>query len=558
MSFRSHHIWDAVIACTLLTVLAFGAIGLSRGSRQSSPSPEERPWVIPPAREAASMALAKVAAASLPNHAVRGVSAQKTELRVVLSGPLTGPIGSPPVWAKPPALAISTNDGRTLRVRVFGLARAQHSAIEGAIRDHYQQNIWVQPRDNSPGKARAHEASDDAWSGQWGIMTPALVWARKITGLRPAPFVLAWWVVALLLTVLATRFSHVGDAPVKERSTGRFVIAGLALVAVAVAVRVFYAIEAPPETDEYRVYTAHAVVFDGDHDAWLHPPLFRAVQLQWVQWTGTESMFLFRTPAFILSAIACALFVVALLRRSSAWTTVAAALPFSLGLGLTHATALARPYALATCLFVLLVGLLFTGKRNAVRTGAVVVACGLLFWVNTLFGVAGAITLVAALAWDDGQRGRGWSRIVVVGAVLFWALPTLPGAAQATLSPTLPGQTSQSVARGQQADNGMGRGSLIRLTAATASLTAFGADSERGALGLLALLIIAGLVTLAVADRAARMWAVALIGCFGLAIIAGSVRSVRPRNVLFLVPLFCVVATIALPVAVSRLRQLRG
>lgn len=504
------------------------------------------------------MVLAKAAAAALPNHRVRGVFAQRSELRVSLAGPTTSPVNGAPKWVTPPALAISTNDGQILKLRAFGLGPSSQRAAVQAIRKHYQQNIWVQPRDNSPGKARARDdTSDDAWSGQWGIMTPALVWARRVTGLRPAPFVLAWWVVAILLTVLATRFSHVGDAPVEE-STGRLVVAGLALIAIAVAVRVFYAIDAPAETDEYRVYTAHAVVFDGDHDAWLHPPLFRAMQLQWVEWTGTTSTFLFRVPAFALSAIASALLVLALIRRSSTWTTIAAAVPFTLGLGLGHASSLARPYALATCLFVMLVGLLLSGKRSAVRTVATIASCGLLFWVDTLYGVAGAITLTAALAWDQSQRGRGWSRIVILAAALFWALPTLPGAAQATLSPTLPGQASEHVARGQRADNGMGRGSALGLAAATATLTAFGANSEGRAVGVLALLIIAGLVTLAFADQSQRVWAVALMACFALAIIAGSVRAVRPRNLLFLVPLSCVVATLALPSAVQRVRNLRA
>jgi len=208
----------------------------------------------------------------------------------------------------------------------------------------------------------------------------------------------------------------------------------------------------------------------------------------------------------------------------------------------------------------MLLCMLLSGLRSRWSTAAAVTACGLLFWTDTIYGAAGSLVTAVVLVQRCRGGTLGWrNAAVVVGVICVWALPTLPGALTAARSPTLPGHdTSGQVSEGQRPSSGAGRGSGLRLTVAAVTLTTFGAETESRGLGVLAMLVLVLLVAAGVSDPAARPWTVALLACIALCLVAGSIRSIRVRNALFLVPLASVVAAAVLPTIPRRWRDVRG
>lgn len=547
----------AVIALTLLAA----SWGL-RGGGVAAPAVADLPWVIPAGKEAASLALATRVARALDAD-VRDVLAQERELRVQLDGGADAhDLAGAPAWVQPPGgVLLTTRDGHAVRVEVFGYDAAAPARVAAALQGADAGELWIQPAQASQGMARPTEGvdADGAWSGRWGILTPAIVWARAALGVSPGQLVVGWWTACALLTVaLAWRFGRASGEPSAVSVPRSIAIAAALLVVVGVALRVASAHGVAVETDEARVYAVGGRVFDGDHDAWLHPPLFRALELAWVEHLGgADTALALRAPALAFAITGLVLFVAALVRRWPRWTTLVAALPVVVGAAVVRDGVLARPYAAAVCVLAAVVAPLLSRRFTRLHLVAVVAGAGLLFWIDTLFGATAATLAIVVLA---RQRRLALGGVIAAAVVVaLWAAPTVPGAWQAARHATLPGHDlGGQIAAAQAPAHGMGRGSVPGLIAATASLAAFGVDTASAGLGVLAVIVVAGVVASAARRPEARGWLLALALAFAACVMVGSVRSVRPRNLLFVVPLLSVAAAWALPALVERARPRRS
>ncbi|MCA9606405.1 MAG: hypothetical protein KC619_12450, partial [Myxococcales bacterium] len=275
-------------------------------------------------------------------------------------------------------------------------------------------------------------------------------------------------------------------------------------------------------------------LFSEGHDAWLHPPLFRALGTAWVElvgWRPGGSALLLRAPTVVVSALAAAFALAAghrLARGAATYRIAHVALlvapPF------VGATVLARPYSLVALLTA--VSLWSIASR---RGALAVAAAGLALWADPIGGALLALFVIAHLL-TDGPRHRV---AVALLALSLFAAPLIEGVAEAAAHPVLDAHYDAAVAAGQRASSGMGDAGPFSLFGRVLAFAGTGLD-----LAWLGLPAAVGLAAILARRRRPEL-GVALAIALGIACAIGLARSVRPRNLVVLPIGFAVVASAA-------------
>jgi len=288
-----------------------------------------------------------------------------------------------------------------------------------------------------------------------GVMGPG----AALLGVAPQTLTLLAWLAAPGLAALAAFHARAGfrhpiavATQCRDEEPGLAAVAGAppfaasrlashALLTVCVAglaLRVHDALRTGWDIDEPWAEPSQASLFDDSHDALIHPPLARALFEGWgalVGWQPGDAPALLRAPSALFGALTLVLLALFARRRvpharAPAALAGLALLAASLSPSAREVAALARPYALATCLVVALVVLVFDahGRRfDPAEAAAAALAASLAWFVDLPAGLFAALVVLLRALHDlaDGRmRGAG----ALVAASMLPALPLLPGA----------------------------------------------------------------------------------------------------------------------------------
>lgn len=377
-----------------------------------------------------------------------------------------------------------------------------------------------------------------------GLLTPLM--AR--TGLPPGRVVAVCFALALLATLAAALLARAASAPA-GRSDRRALTLALAVVVAAGVLTIRAGRRRAPDRDEGWARPAATLILDDDHDAWVHPPVFRALQQGYghaMRWTPSRGALALRGLSVACAVLAvCALAFAHAAGARRPWTVALVALPL-LAPRVTGEAVLARPYALAT-LFVALAAVASSALRDddrdrAARWFVLVVAAGLAAWTDLIAGLF-ALSFVAA-AWADPRalpRSRARARAAIAVAVVAWCAALAPGAVVASRAQVHPAPTAGE-APDLRAGNGLGRHGGLHLARSLASYGTLGRPDDVTAAGGLLAAVLLGAV-LALAWRGGRrLDALALAAVYVIAWWLGMRLGLRPRNLLPLPYLTALVA----------------
>jgi hypothetical protein len=206
-----------------------------------------------------------------------------------------------------------------------------------------------------------------------------------------------------------------------------------------------------------------------------------------------------------------------------------AAVPVTLAPAIVDASALARPYSLATMLVTFVIYFAWIVPREGrlaayARWTLVIVATALAAWTDYLAGAAALL----AVTLPQLRRGAPRIRWLVPAIALASVAALVPGALEAASSAILPDPTSTAI--DLRPRHGLGHGNIV------SSLLALAGHSVLGVTSALDSLCAAMLVALSVAcirtRRPALSWTPLLV--IAIAVIDSAVVATRARNVLFL------------------------
>ncbi len=499
----------AGLAAALLVALGGGLAlraVLDAPAPASRRAPTESSWIIPPGREQVALQwLAPAREAGVSGRALASVALEGGEVRVALEGG---------------GALVARAEGRVAPRAVVALEGvppdpALVEALEARSVDALFERRAAPAAERPEGDAR----------GRLGLLGPA----SRATGLAPG-----WLVVlALGLGVLASLGTHA-----RYRSQVVLSLRGwlLGALGVAVVLRVALAATLPLETDEVRPLTSGMALFSEDHDAWLHPPLARALGTAWVElvgWRAGGAPLLLRAPFVLASALALAFLSAAAHRHARGagplgWFALGAVL---VAPTFVSASVLARPYALT----ILLASVALFGLATR-RFPLALAACGLAVWTDAIGGAMTALVVVASLA----RRAPPSRAALGILALALFSAPLVPGIAIAASHPVLAAHWDAAVAAGQAPEAGMAAGGPLSFAGRVAAFTVAGVDV--GWLGLPALAL-AGWTAVRARRRAELSVALAL--ALALALAIGLTRSVRPRNLVVLPLAFAALASAA-------------
>jgi hypothetical protein len=348
------------------------------------------------------------------------------------------------------------------------------------------------------------------------------------------------------------------------------------LVVLGAALRIAKGVSLPLDGDERWALPSGRPVLDDDHDAWIHPPVFRALQAAWthgIHWHPGDALWLLRAPSIAASVLTLALVAATLAAaRTPVWA--AAWLGFlALSPRVATASVLARPYAISAALVAITaVGLWAEPGSRRCRPGlgwmVAVAAAGLAAWTDLVAGlVAGALVataLVDSLLHDD-HRSRV-RRALVALTFVAWAAPLVPGALSAARHQVHPTTQIRRHEGGDPRDRaaedghpdlrperGMGHGSTPGFVNESMGFAATGGLPLGGLVGVsLAALLAWGAWRRERSTRGAALL-VALV-----CLVAVSTRvGMRDRNLLFLPALVALVVGWELPRAARELGRRR-
>ncbi|MCB9752362.1 MAG: hypothetical protein H6713_20600 [Myxococcales bacterium] len=404
------------------------ATSTAEPTRERASTPPARA-MIPPGRERAVLAwLEPLREGGFAGRSASGISIERDHLRVRLTGGEAG--CSLPAWSGPGGvLAIGRGAppeqtpaprGEVARAGFYlswwtcdddgDAARA--TALLEQLATRYHDDIWGAGVDvAAPAPATAAAAAiPEGWRvsepvpvARLGVVGPA----AAALGVSPSRLTLLTFAVGLL-TLLALTLLEPAPAPAPPeddeppRGRGRVwrLVALAGLVALGLLLRAWALQTAAFDGDEVWARAARVPVFDDDHDAWVHPPLYRLLQFHWAAYWGARgepSLALLRTPAAMASGLAALLIASFAARARADWFGVAAVAGFALSPALATATVLARPYGLATLLCAL--ALLAAFARRP-RWSIAVTSAGALAWCDLVFGAVTAVAVaVAAASW---------------------------------------------------------------------------------------------------------------------------------------------------------------
>ncbi len=338
---------------------------------------------------------------------------------------------------------------------------------------------------------------------------------------------------------------------------GRTVYLRWRTVAVAVcivSVAAMYVLRARTiaiDTDEQPGGVYQVVVLGEDHEGWIHPPMYRAVQRTGIPLGGVDPVHgLFRLRRVSLVAATLAFAIVAWLAATGSTRPLALApLAILAAPSVTENVLLARPYGLAV--FLVSVTLLCVVQwRRGARGGTVWVAMGLVasgcaIWTDFLAGtMVSALWLATALAAAPSTNRVAAvcavAVLIVLGAWGGWFVPGVLHSLRDRMS-------RESIVAPQFDDVGVASGSqrtrAVRVTGAivpdrprplrrlahTLNEVVWGEETENAAATLIALALIAAIV--AVHHRRKRDGVALAFALMLAAIVIYRLKVViRPRN----------------------------
>lgn len=531
----------AIGAVALVGLAAVAAAAALREGDRLSP-------VIPPGREAQVLELLEpLLTRGFLGRPAGDVRIEGPEIRVQLEAGTrgSGACDGAPAWVRPPgglAVARGPGDGRRFAVARGGLRLSWHlcGAAPGEAERARSEAAGLVARLATPDVGAV-------WGppgGHIGLLTPV----SAATGLGPGQALAAAWLIALALTLVAAllvarepRPAAGTPAPAPRRSRALAGVVLCAVVGAGVAARLHAASAATPDGDEVWARSRSVPVFNGDHDAWVHPPLYRVLQSRWLDAVAPGSGASSPAPLALARAVSTAAGIAALVLLAAAawrgpWWRALLLGPVAVAPAVVSDSVLARPYALTALLLTATWGALAAcpgggGHAAALRWLVALVAAGLTAWCDLVGGLAAVALVGAGALGPAGPRSR-WARVAVLAAMLAWVAALAPGGLEAVHGQVVPPGSTPGHGPDLSPGRGLGGGSALARLGALLGFAVAGVAIESPAVlgpGLLALgALIAG-------SLRSRRWAGAALalGVLGLGGV-GALVSLRTRNVLFL------------------------
>ncbi len=356
-----------------------------------------------------------------------------------------------------------------------------------------------------------------------------------------------------------------GRSSSRSRSRGRFVTYGLLVLVFAVGawLRLRAATDLPLDNDEQWAFPSRASIVADDHDAWVHPPMHRALQQAWtrtIHWR--EGASLLRLRGISLGASLATLAILcAYVGRKAAPLAAISVLGIALAPAVISASVLARPYALAAIAVVLAGVALFPPRAGPpTRLGwfLAILSVTLAAWTDLVAGIAGIVILVLAVGQSVLKlrlRAVG-SAILSLGATMVFCVALVPGAIAARHEQVLPMQADGHAGPDLRPFRGFGHGEVAGLTTGVAKFFIIGADPDNGS--LLALVpTLACLIFVTVGARRSRAVALGVVpwALLFACVLVGRYVALRARNILFLPHVIAVFVAGAMTIEIDRRRN---
>ncbi len=534
-------------ALALITVLGYAAVGTIAFGVSELPE-QATTALIPPGREASTINwLRPFAQRGFASHRPHGYAIEKSEIRIQLGAPDGLPCDGPE-WVKSPGTAVVT------RAAGSPLGDAPR---RGAVSSGETQLSWLLC--DAEARVSVSEAEvlvrelDESYAGDIWVPVPADP-ARRGTGMvagvsrLPANLLaVAWLGLAACLSVVvawlvAAKERPGAGSPARAARAARATpvsLIGWSFIAAGAASRVFAASTTKLDGDEAswalpRAASDALSIFASDHDALIHPPLFRAVQHGWadfIGWSVDSPVWLLRVPALVASIVTLALVVSVVAQASTTRWRWLPLLVIALQPDLVDGSILARPYALSALFVSVVIYCTWVERTTAglvtsARWALAMFAAVLAGWTDLLAGLAALGVLAIACVQPRLRVVRLISlAVVVAGCALL-----LPGAVEAAITGVAPDgigpqpNLSPNIA-------GFGRGSLATSLTLLASFAVFATKSV--GLGALAwgFLLVGAALGLRSGQRQ-LLWPI--LGITALAFIDTFLVGLRPRNVIFL------------------------
>jgi len=467
-SWQTAQKWTLQLGLVLaLLILLLGAanVDLRRLGEDRPTSPQ---LVILPGRETFVMNfLEPVLKNGFSGLKVSNISLDRGEIRLQLAMPDDSPAAASsascelPEWAKSPGM-----------VALFPSSQpAPKCSPDTPCALVEENNLGLAWAICSPTNAGAASASD--WIQTLAHRDRSTIWEKPPTSALPyspqdggllSPLVLATGfekaflmqlLLALslgisLLAALVLRW-EMGPSPAERHIDSRldppfarqrwFFLAIMTIVGIGL--RIQTAIELPPDVDER--FVVHEVL-SGNHDSWVHPPLYGIVNNVWIDFLhlGNESpLWKFRFPSLIFSILTLCFSALALgFSRLPRFAELPFAFVALLPLLIVDSV-MARPYGLA--MFGATICLLAVSWRDLFKLEkedwfswfVALVALGLTVWTDALTALFIGCFVLAKWLSKGGlpRRALVWGRIMTALSVFVWAVPFvigLPGSVQAS------------------------------------------------------------------------------------------------------------------------------
>jgi hypothetical protein len=549
--------FEVALATVTVTCAAIFLLAVATAGTPAAPGGERVTGsMIPPGREASVLALFD----AWPDRrfAGRTIAAVRIDHDTVLADLADGAAASGACsmpWARAPGTVrigpsdeplVAASDG-TLGIdwdlcgRADGSRAAEDAArLAAALTADRVATIW------SPG------AVGETGVPVGGLLAPA----AALVGL-PAPRAVVIFFAVGIAAALAASWVVSRRRPLAELPAQAHPRAWIAVVVVgasALAARLALAASVPPDGDEPWAMPPFTYLFTDDHDAWVHPPLFRAVaelHVRAIGWSEGDPLWALRLPSILAGTLAVTLAAWLVARRSTAvWTPLTLLVP-ALAPELVTDCIRARPYALASLFVVIVVSACLSRGPPVLRTFVALVGTGLAAYTDLVAGLACVLVVgaQAVFAWrwrPAGERFLGPS-VASVLAVSVLLGPIAPGAIhalgheRARLGPSGAGPDLRPHDDPAAPERGLfGRAGEL------ATFGAFGA-SERSPVGLaLVLALLAAPLTSRRARAVPEAWLP--LACLALVVALATELALRTRNVLFLPHVTWLCAALLVPI----------
>lgn len=421
-------------------------------------------------------------------------------------------------------------------------AEATHWITTLAKRKH--DEIWEEP----PAQRIAYSPKDG------GLLAPLIL----ATGLAKPVLVRSLMFFSLGVSLLAAMVLRrkLGASPLPQPLSSsedqrmmhqRLIFLGI-LVFLGMLLRIHAATTVPQDPDESFVVQQ---VLSGNHDSWVHPPLYGIVNNVWIQTMHLPSeapVWQFRIPSLLFSFFTLCFLALSLAFSRLPGRVEIPFVAFALLPTVAADSILARPYALALfgatlCLIAISARDFFKyTKEDWFSWFVALVALGLTVWTDLLTAsFLGAFFLARWVRRGAFTKSACfWSLLLIATSVVVWALPFALG---------LPGSTEASKEVGWPYHAPSNAASLIQ-SLAYVLLQLVGAPSLEGHLGNPGVVAIffAGMMGVAIAAKR-KSFSLALGFAFlgGMMVVLMHYMGMRTRNILFLPAAFAVVGAIIAP-----------